>query len=543
VQFDLLRQIPHGAIPLKKSRVTRSEAVKLAAFNTTTFTMGFYFPMAGRFSQYPVQASSDGKVGATTAGKTFVVAGELGEVDASSWEDLAARGSNEAVLEFLRTKNLHDHELEKIAWRMKDKAFFDPAIAALGERQIYHHELYSFGLAHDHPHAIRQFLLNSGTFLELIGKGIDSELLAVSPSERRLYQHLEYEPLINARRHQLGGEARIVNDQFAAQYEELMLLLAHKAAPADDDRLSIVYYLLLQDRVGEAMTFFDAINPEKLVTRIQFDYFRCYLAFYRERPAEARGTALAYKDHAVERWRQLFAQVVSQSDEILGAGDVAVDDPRDREQQQGKLAATASNLEIEIDEQQVIVSHRNLGGATLNFYKMDLEFLFSANPFVDSDTTRFRFIKPNLSLPLTLAENEKQKRVALPEGFRNANVLVEVVGGGESKSQAYFANNLSLTIAQAYGRLQVKHSKSGKLLPKSYIKVYARMADGEVKFYKDGYTDLRGKFDYASISAEQPDLDEVEGFAILVMHEEFGALVKEIAPPNPRPRKAVSDRP
>ena len=29
------------------------------------------------------------------------------------------------------------------------------------------------------------------------------------------------------------------------------------------------------------------------------------------------------------------------------------------------------------------------------------------------------------------------------------------------------------------------------------MKVYAQMQDGGVQFYKDGYTDLRGRFDYA----------------------------------------------
>ena len=41
---------------------------------------------------------------------------------------------------------------------------------------------------------------------------------------------------------------------------------------------------------------------------------------------------------------------------------------------------------------------------------------------------------------------------------------------------------------------------SGKPLPKAYVKVFARCSDGTVRFHKDGYTDLRGRFDYASVS-------------------------------------------
>jgi len=48
-------------------------------------------------------------------------------------------------------------------------------------------------------------------------------------------------------------------------------------------------------------------------------------------------------------------------------------------------------------------------------------------------------------------------------------------------------------------------------------------------FYKDGYTDLRGLFDYASVSTD--DLDRVEKFAILVLSEEYGGLIRETLPP------------
>ena len=62
-----------------------------------------------------------------------------------------------------------------------------------------------------------------------------------------------------------------------------------------------------------------------------------------------------------------------------------------------------------------------------------------------------------------------------------------------------------------------------------YVKVYAQMKDGRVRFYKDGYTDLRGRFDYASLNTNE--LDFVDKFALLVLSEEHGAVVREAAPP------------
>jgi hypothetical protein len=66
-------------------------------------------------------------------------------------------------------------------------------------------------------------------------------------------------------------------------------------------------------------------------------------------------------------------------------------------------------------------------------------------------------------------------------------------------------------------------------LEQAYVKVYARNKDGSVTFFKDGYTDLRGQFDYATLSTSA--LDQVNRFAILVLHETQGAIVREAAPP------------
>jgi hypothetical protein len=66
-------------------------------------------------------------------------------------------------------------------------------------------------------------------------------------------------------------------------------------------------------------------------------------------------------------------------------------------------------------------------------------------------------------------------------------------------------------------------------LPKVYVKVYARLADGAVKFHKDGYTDLRGRFDYASVNG--PEKRPVERFALLVLSDDRGAVIREAAPP------------
>ena len=49
-------------------------------------------------------------------------------------------------------------------------------------------------------------------------------------------------------------------------------------------------------------------------------------------------------------------------------------------------------------------------------------------------------------------------------------------------------------------------------------------------FFKDGYTDLRGRFDYGQLSGK--DISTVEKFSIFIQHEEYGSIVKEAKVPN-----------
>ena len=85
-----------------------------------------------------------------------------------------------------------------------------------------------------------------------------------------------------------------------------------------------------------------------------------------------------------------------------------------------------------------------------------------------------------------------------------------------------------MKLTENYGQLRAADA-GGKPLAKVYVKVYARLADGQVKFYKDGYTDHRGRFDYASVST--PERQPVERFAVLVLGDDRGAAIREAAPP------------
>ena len=90
------------------------------------------------------------------------------------------------------------------------------------------------------------------------------------------------------------------------------------------------------------------------------------------------------------------------------------------------------------------------------------------------------------------------------------------------------ANELNTALSENFGILSVRHGKTDRALSKVYVKVYALTKSGP-KFYKDGYTDLRGKFDYASVSTS--NIADATKFSILVMSEEHGATVLEAPVP------------
>jgi len=51
--------------------------------------------------------------------------------------------------------------------------------------------------------------------------------------------------------------------------------------------------------------------------------------------------------------------------------------------------------------------------------------------------------------------------------------------------------------------LKLIDSELKKPIPKVYVKVFALFSNNSSKFYKDGYTDLRGCFDYVSLNRDK----------------------------------------
>ncbi|WP_395745982.1 hypothetical protein [Prosthecobacter sp.] len=560
VKAVVLMQIPQGALPVLGSKATDSRQIRLDAYTTQTFEYYFYFPQvpskAGlKFAHFPVNVTTSS--GAASAKPfEFNVVSKLTEVDKSSWDYVSQYGSEAETFAFLNQNNLAALDLSRVAWRCRGSVdFYHKLTAFMRAHHLSDEAISTYALLHNDTATLREWLKER--FGDGCGPYFTSTLLTLDPIERRSYEQLEYSPLVNQRAHRVGGGWRIANPAVLKQYQRLLEILAHKPQLDAMDNLSVAYFLFLQDRVGEALARFKSIDASRLPTKIQHDYFQCYAAFYEGDLAAARGLATKYADHPVPRWKLLFAEVAAQLDEIEGKGARrGKGDQPDREKQQAELAASEPGFEFKVENKSIDLSWKNLQEVTVNYYLMDPEFSFSSSPFASQDAGRFGIIKPNKSLTQALPKGETRLDLPLPAEYAKANVLVEVLGAGQRKTQAYHANTLKVAVTENYGSVETRDATTDKPLGKTYVKVYARLNNGTVRFFKDGYTDLRGRFDYASLNgpesgAAQPmpceaapangldyqmlkpaELQNVDTLSLLILSDTHGATVKEVKPPS-----------
>jgi len=530
-RLDLLVQIPEGAVPVAGSDYTKSHPLNLGAFSTERIETMFYFPAASDadgFALYPVQVAKNEQVIAAGEARSLKVVDALSDLDEASWDYLSQFGTEKQVLDYLAANNLHRLDLSRIAWRARENVdFLRQATALIASRHAYDETLWSYGIHHNDLAVAREFLKHREDFLSQCGKALECELVSLDPVERHWYQHLDYAPLVNARTHRLGRDHRILNNRFFAQYGGFLDVLAHRPKLDAEDQLAVAGYLSLQDRIEEAMTWLDGVPDAEVVSRVQYDYLKAYHAFHREDLAAAKALAAAYAEYPVDKWKKTFAEVAQQAAEVEGAAGVP--DKATREGQIERLSSQEPFLDLTATGRELNLRHRNLKSVTVNYYEMDLEFLFSSRPFVSGGSGGFAFIRPNLVETKELPADGSNLAFAVPEAFASKNVLVEVVGGGKTSSVAVYSNRLDLRLTENYGRLELRDEEGGKPVSRAYVKVYARMNDGSTRFFKDGYTDLRGVFDYASLSTDE--LDRVERISLLVMSEANGSLVREVAPP------------
>ncbi len=526
-RLNVLLQIPMGAAPLRNGFYTDDRPVTLEPYTTETIEYFFYFPDSGTFGQYPAHASADEDIAGRTEARTYVVVDAPTDVDRTSWTWISQNGENEEVITYLTTHNLRRTNLDDIAWRMKDTSFFHDIAELLDRRAMFQDTLLSYSLFHEDAEWAQTWLSRSA-IVGKVGPVLNSPLLTVDPVRRRMYEHLEYDPLVNPRVHPVGSERKILNKALDHQYRSFLAVLMYKPDLDPHDKLELAYYLQLQDRLGEAEDILAGIQPRDLHEKLQYRYLQAWMALRTLDADAAMEWAREGLDHPVPRWADRFQALALAIREARGeAGDLP-DDPN-RQQELDRAASQQPFLDLVMESGALKVTAMNLPEADMNLYPMDIELLFSRKPFLTADGGGFDIVKPAWSEQIALNDDGESHTLELPEAFRDRNLMVELQGKGKRVGTAWLANRLRIRVIEEYGRIDVFADDEGLPLPRTYIKVYARGVDGTVSFWKDGYTDLRGRFDYVSLNDRNPE--EAAEFSILILHPERGAAIREARPP------------
>ena len=170
-----------------------------------------------------------------------------------------------------------------------------------------------------------------------------------------------------------------------------------------NQKLQLVYYLLLQDRIAEAKVMFDSVkqlaasgssasavksdsDESAMPCTLQLDYFTCYFSFFTTDPSPALAIAKRYANHPVLKQRKLFLEVENQLMEISRSVDPeelidefskdpsGTRDNTDREREMANLAASEPTLDFSFASSSSIeIAYENVGEIKVNFFKMNVE--------------------------------------------------------------------------------------------------------------------------------------------------------------------------
>eukprot|EP00492_Amphilonche_elongata_P000026 TRINITY_DN1005_c0_g1_i1.p1 TRINITY_DN1005_c0_g1~~TRINITY_DN1005_c0_g1_i1.p1 ORF type:complete len:181 (+),score=26.72 TRINITY_DN1005_c0_g1_i1:194-736(+) len=172
---------------------------------------------------------------------------------------------------------------------MEDEQMFVNTTSILRDRQIYNDSIWMYSMKHLSLDEVKEYLSMNPKMMKLIEPHLDaSVLIDYNSFERQSYQIMEYWPLTASRSH----SQEFKNEFFQTQYREFLKNALYRSYHVESmtpiDKMTGVYYFLIQNQVKRAQDLFDQIPEEeaKKVSAFTYDYLRAYLSFYSDHPRE-----------------------------------------------------------------------------------------------------------------------------------------------------------------------------------------------------------------------------------------------------------------
>ena len=557
--LQIITEIPQGAIPMRSLDYLETRNETLDNLQTKEFMYYFYFPKSGKFTSYAASVTKDGFLLASSQKGLFeiFVHDSLEATNLNSINEIMSLGSKQDIVKFMKEQNILNRNLfqfESIYWLLKDKEFYESVIATLKERAIFDKTVWSFCIYHSDLETLKELLKY---YAEYLGEEegffyMNSEFL-----KHDYYNFEEFSPLVNPRVHDIGHyKQNLLNKEFKQVYYNFLQYLISKEKLVSKDWLYLSIYMLMQDRIEETITIFPNIKKSDLQGReleINYDYLTAYLDLYSDDTEFKTGRTICerYITYPVISWRNRFIDLANQIAEV--DGEVGIDKIMTEEDQtagEKDLKGTVEYLKAELKEGDgtIRLQTKNISKLLIYYHKIDIEVMFSENPFLLSQSnanqqnTELASIKAHKTETLLISGDSKSEyeisSIEIPQELANSNIVIQVKGENQSQVLRYFPSQMKIYILESIGEIKVKHEN--KPLSKVYVKCFARKSQtSNAQFYKDGYTDLRGTFDYASLLLEK-NSDFFE-FALMVYSEEFGGLIQVVKPPKKQTRHTTEE--
>jgi hypothetical protein len=130
-------------------------------------------------------------------------------------------------------------------------------------------------------------------------------------------------------------------------------------------------------------------------------------------------------------------------------------------------------------------------------------------------------VRPRLAIDSKVEEDGNQRSfVNVPDQLLSKNLLVQASAKGLVATADFLPSSLIMRIVGN----EVEVTAHGQRLVGSYVKVFARTGSGGPNvFFKDGYTNLLGRFEYASVCLDS--IDRFSEFSILALDHKHGAAI------------------
>ncbi|CAK89612.1 unnamed protein product (macronuclear) [Paramecium tetraurelia] len=529
----LLQEIPNGSLPYDQNNYSSINTVSLKPYQSRTYHYSFYFPNIGSFSVYPAVVSTEKAVIAVAEEYQFIVVGSSQILNKENLMDIIQKGSKDDILEYLRNNSQVD--LSQIKKYFKDRTFYFKCTEILREKLELREEILQYGFIHNDLEGIKDYLALENIQETLKNQFVYLKSNFIEISSVRFY---EYYPLLAKRVHKLATiEQGILNVQLKQKYKEFLNYLVIKQDLSIADKIIFCYYLLLQSRINDAIQIYQSINTQfnEDDPVLQYDYLSAYLDFYIGYPNfdRARSICEKYLSYPVIEWRNLFYEVMNLLAEFDGDEDKISERQTDENKQKNQDQANKEEqLEFVVENDQIKITYANIHSISIEHYLIDLEVIFSKNPFLsDQNYNNYTYTKPIHSSkhPLKFTQTQQQLTILFPDNLKHKNQIIQIKGDTKIVSHHYIETKLQINITENSGQLRISNQE-GKYLEKIYIKTFVKKNDGQNQFYKDGYTDLRGRYDYATLDTQS--LEKVSKFAVLIVSNDLGSMIKEINPPS-----------